>query len=103
MELLKYIMYTVEYKIYILYFNNFIFIKMNNLCNKIELLKYIIYNVYYRIYNIIYFNNSILSRSTIYVILARHKGLPEDDVLTSKHVVANHMYLCVIKVFNTVQ
>ena len=35
--------------------------------------------------------NSILLISKIYVILARHKGLPEDDVLTSKHVAANHM------------
>ena len=39
-----------------------------------------------------------VSRSTIYLILARHKGLPEDDVLTSKHVAANHMQLYVIKV-----
>ena len=41
--------------------------------------------------HILYFNNYILSRPTIYVILARHKGLPEDDVLTLKHVGANHM------------
>ena len=27
----------------------------------------------------------------IYVISGRHKGLPEDDVLTSKHVAANDM------------
>ena len=27
----------------------------------------------------------------IYVILARYEGLPEDEVLTSKHVVANRM------------
>ena len=47
--------------------------------------------VYNFILYILYFNNSVLSRTTIYVILARHKGLPEDDVLTSKHVVANHM------------
>ena len=39
----------------------------------------------------IYFNNYILSKSPIYVILARHKRLPEGDVLTSKHVIANHM------------
>ena len=42
---------------------------------------------------ILYFNNSILSRSTIYVILARHEELPEDDALTSKHVGANYMEL----------
>ena len=47
----------------------------------------ILYSVFY----ILYFNNSILSRSTIYVILARHEELPEDDVLTSKHVGVNHM------------
>ena len=29
--------------------------------------------------------------STIYIILARHEELHEDDVLTSKHVAANHM------------
>ena len=40
---------------------------------------------------ILYLNNYILSRSTTYVILARHKGLPKDDVLASKHVGANHM------------
>ena len=40
---------------------------------------------------LLYFNISILSRSTIYVILARHVGLPEDDVLASKHVGANQM------------
>ena len=39
----------------------------------------------------LYFNNSILSRSTMYVILARREELPEDDVLTSKHVGANRM------------
>ena len=47
---------------------------------------------------ILYFNISILSRTTIYVILTRHEGLPEDDVLTSKHVGANHMYLYAMKV-----
>ena len=41
----------------------------------------------YKIFYIIY----ILSISTIYVILARHEELPEYDVLTSKHVAANHM------------
>ena len=45
----------------------------------------------YFILYILYFNTYILSRSTIHVILARHKGLPEDDVLTSKHVGANPM------------
>ena len=45
----------------------------------------------YCVLHILYFNNSILSGSTIYVILARHEELPEDDVLTSKHVAANHM------------
>ena len=40
---------------------------------------------------ILYFNNSILSISIMYVILARHESPPEDDVLTSKHVGANHM------------
>ena len=44
----------------------------------------VLYFVFY------YFNNYILSGSTIYVILVKHKGLPEDDVLTSKHVAANH-------------
>ena len=39
----------------------------------------------------LYFNKSILSRSTIYVILARQKGLPEEGILMSKHVGANHM------------
>ena len=47
------------------------------------------------LFYILYFNNYILSRSTIYVILARHKGIPEgipeDDVLRSKHVGANHI------------
>ena len=45
----------------------------------------------YFVLHILYFNNYILLISTIYVILAMHEGLPEDDVLTSKHVVANHM------------
>ena len=36
-------------------------------------------------------NNYILSKSTVYVILARHKRFREDGVLTSKHVGANHM------------
>ena len=31
------------------------------------------------------------ARTTIYVMLARHEGLPEDDVLKSKHVGANHL------------
>ena len=39
----------------------------------------------------LHFNNYILLRSIIYVILARQKELPEDDVLTSKHVGANRM------------
>ena len=43
------------------------------------------------IFYILHFSNYILSRSTIYVILAKHKGLPEDDLLTSKYVGANHM------------
>ena len=46
--------------------------------------------ILYFVFHILYFNNSILSR-TIYVILARHEELPEDDVLTSKHVGADHM------------
>ena len=33
-----------------------------------------------------------------YLILARHEGLPEDDVLTSKHVAAKLMLLYVIKI-----
>ena len=41
--------------------------------------------ILYFILYILYFNNDILSR-TIYVILAGRKRLPEDDVLTSKHV-----------------
>ena len=45
----------------------------------------------YLYFVILYFNNSILSRSIIYVILARHEELREDDVLTSKRVGANHM------------
>ena len=48
-------------------------------------------NYLYLIIYILYFNNSILSISTIYVILAMHEGLPEEEVLTSKHVAANHM------------
>ena len=32
-----------------------------------------------------------LLRSIMYVILASHEELPEHDVLTSKHVGANHM------------
>ena len=51
----------------------------------------------------LYFNNPVLSRSTIYVILARHQRIPEDDVLMSKHVGANHMQLYVIKCINIVQ
>ena len=47
--------------------------------------------ILYFIHYILYFNNYILSISTIYLILARHKRLPKDDELTSKHVVANHM------------
>ena len=35
-------------------------------------------------------DDSILSSST-HLILARHEWLPEDDVLTSKHVRENHM------------
>ena len=43
------------------------------------------------------FNINTLSQGALHawlklnVILARHKELPEDDVLTSKHVGANHM------------
>ena len=37
--------------------------------------------ILYLILYILYFNNYILSRSTIYVILATHKRLPEYDVL----------------------
>ena len=33
------------------------------------------------------------------VVGARRKRLPEDDVLTSEHVGANHMKLYVIKLF----
>jgi hypothetical protein len=40
---------------------------------------------------ILYLNISILSRTTAYGILARHEGLPEDDVLTWKHVGTNDM------------
>jgi hypothetical protein len=47
--------------------------------------------ILYFILNILYFNNSILSISTIYVMLARHEELPENYLLTSKHVAANHM------------
>ena len=47
--------------------------------------------ILYFILYILYFNISILSRLTIYVILARHEVLPEDGILTSKHVEANHM------------
>ena len=47
--------------------------------------------ILYFVPHISYFNNSVLSRATIYVILARHEELPEDDVLASKHVGANHM------------
>jgi hypothetical protein len=36
----------------------------------------------YFVLHTLYFNNYILSRSTVHVILARHEGLPEDDVLT---------------------
>ena len=54
--------------------------------------------ILYFILYILYFKNSILSRSTIYVILTTHEEFPEDDVLTSKHVAANHMQLYVIKV-----
>ena len=47
--------------------------------------------ILYFILYILYFNISILSRTTINVILARHEVIPEDDVLPSKHVGANHM------------
>ena len=45
-----------------------------------------------KIYNM-YKNTKLklLKTTTVYVILARHEGLPEDDVLTSKRVAANHM------------
>ena len=52
--------------------------------------KLTIITLYFILY-ILLFNNYILSRTTIYVILARRKRLPEDGVLTSKHVAANHM------------
>jgi hypothetical protein len=35
--------------------------------------------------------HSILSSSTIYMILAWHEDLPEDGLLTSKHVGANYI------------
>ena len=74
--------YTLLYFI-ILKYNKVYFILKYTLLyfNKLILLKYAL----------LYFNNHILSRSTIYVILARHISLPEDGVLTSKHVGANHM------------
>ena len=43
---------------------------------------------------VVYHTTRSLSKSTIYVILARHKMLPEDDVLSSKHVgafICNYM------------
>ena len=46
--------------------------------------------ILYVILHILYFNNYILSISTIHIILTRCKKLPEDDVLMSKHVGANH-------------
>jgi hypothetical protein len=47
--------------------------------------------ILYFVVHILYFNNSILSITTMYVILARHEELPEDEVLTSKHVAENNM------------
>ena len=47
---------------------------------KMEVLKYKIVILYFILY-ILYFEISILSRSTVCVILARHEGFPEDDVL----------------------
>ena len=46
--------------------------------------------ILYFVLHILYFNNSILSISTMPVILTRHEELPEGDVLTSKHVGVNH-------------
>ena len=46
--------------------------------------------LFYFIHYILYFNSSILSISTIYVILVRYEELHEDGVLMSNHVEADH-------------
>ena len=39
--------------------------------------------------------NNFITTSTIYVVLARNRKLPDDDVLTSKHVGASYIYFYV--------
>ena len=46
--------------------------------------------------SIFYVFNNFITTNIIYVILARNRRLPDDDVLTSKHVGASFIYLYVI-------
>ena len=39
---------------------------------------------------------TILSRPTLYIILARNRKLPDDDVLKSKHVGVSYIHIYVI-------
>ena len=82
MELLKYKIWSIKYKIKIFHKTYTVLY---------DLYVAAVYFILYFVLHILYFNNSILLISTI--ILARHEELPEDDVLTSKHVAANHMQL----------
>ena len=45
------------------------------------------------LYELYYYINTT---NVIYAILAKNRKLPDDDVLTSKHVVASYMYFYVI-------
>ena len=46
--------------------------------------------------SIFYVFNNFITTNTIYVILARNRKLPDDDVLTSKHVAASCIYFYII-------
>ena len=44
----------------------------------------------------VYILNNFITTKIIYIILARYRKLPDDDVLTSKHVAASYIYFYVI-------
>ena len=47
--------------------------------------------------SIFYVFNNFITTNIIYVIFARNRKFPDDDVLTSKHVGgASYIYFCVI-------
>ena len=50
---------------------------------------------FYILYFRIYVFNNFITTSIIYVISARNRKLPDDGVLTSKHVGASYIYFYV--------